>query len=108
MLYSLTVLSGTFREALWDRWKSTWAKSPQKGWMDKIDNKLPSHSFLAETSHMSRAQVSILMQLRTGHVPLNYFLHRISKVESLVCPACQLNNETVHHYLFKCPGFAYE
>ena len=48
------------------------------------------------------------MQLCTGHVPLNYFLHRISKVESLVCPACQLNNETVHHYLLECPGFTYE
>ena len=61
--YSLTALSGAFREALWDRWKSTWPKSPRKGWMDKIDDKLPSHSFLTETSHMSRAQASILMQL---------------------------------------------
>ena len=106
LLYSLTMLSSAFREALQDRWKSTWAKSPQKGWMDKIDDKLPSHSFL--TSHMSRAQASILMQLRTGHIPLNYFLHKISKVKSPVCPACQLNDETVHHYLFECPGFAYE
>ena len=76
--------------------------------MDKIDDKLPSHSFLAETSHMSRAQVSILMQLHTGHISLNYFLHKISKVESPVCPACQLNDKTVHHYLFECLGFAYE
>ena len=106
--YSLTALSGTFREALQDRWKSIWVKSSRKGWMDKIDNKLPSHSFLAETSHMSRAQVSILMQLHTGHVPLNYFLHKISKVESPVYLACQLNDETDHHYLFKCPGVAYE
>ena len=48
------------------------------------------------------------MQLCTGHVPLNYFLHRISKVESPVCPPCQLNDETVHHYLLECLGFTYE
>ena len=76
--------------------------------MDKVDNKLPSHSFLLATGHLSRAQASVLMQLRMEHVPLNYCLHKINKAESPVCPACQLADETVHHYLFDCPGFAYE
>ena len=108
LLSSLSALGGAFKEMLWARWKSLWAKSPQKGQMDKVDNKLPSHSFLLVTGHLSRAQASMLMQLRTGHVPLNYFLHKINKAESLVCPACQLADETVHHYLFDCLGFVYE
>ena len=76
--------------------------------MDKIDDKLPSHSFLAATSHLSRAQASILMQLCTGHIPLNYFLHKINKVESPTCPLCWTADETIHHYLLDCPGFVYE
>ena len=48
------------------------------------------------------------MQLRTGHIPLNYFLHKINKVESLICPLCQTADKTIHHYLLDCPGFAYE
>ena len=48
------------------------------------------------------------MQLYMGHVLLNYFLHKINKAESSVCPTCQLADETVHHYLFNCPGFVYE
>ena len=76
--------------------------------MDKVDNKLPSHSFLLATSHLSRAQASVLMQLCTGHIPLNYFLHKINKAESPVCPTCQLADETVHHYLVDCPEFANE
>ena len=48
------------------------------------------------------------MQLRTGHIPLNYFLHKISKVDSPVCPSCRLADETVHHYLLDCPGYVHE
>ena len=42
---SLAALCGKFKESLKLRWKAIWAKSPQKGRMDRIDDKLPSHSF---------------------------------------------------------------
>ena len=105
---SLAALGGKFKETLKHRWKAMWAKSPWKGWMDKIDDKLPSHSFLMATSQLTRAQASILMQLRTGHIPLNYFLHKIGKVDSPTCPMCWTTDETVHHYLLDCPGMAHE
>ena len=76
--------------------------------MDRIDDKLPSHSFLMATNHLSRAQASVLMQLRTGHIPLNHFLHRIGKTNSLTCPACRTGDETVPHYLLNCPGYVHE
>ena len=72
--------------------------------MDKIDAKLPSPSLLAATNHLSRAETSVLMQLRTGHIPLNAFLHRISQADSPTHPTCQHTDETIHHYLFDCPG----
>ena len=104
MPYSLTTLGGSFQADLWEQWKSLWAKSPQRGCMDKIDTKLPSHSFLAATNHLSRAETSVLMQLRTGHIPLNAFLHRIGWADSPTCPVCQHTDETIHHYLFDCLG----
>ena len=48
------------------------------------------------------------MQLHTGHIPLNRFLHRIGKTDSPTCPACQTADETVPHYLLDCPGYAHE
>ena len=76
--------------------------------MDKIDNKLLSHSFLMVTNHLTRAQASILMQLHIGHIPLNFFLHKISKADSPVCPSYRLANETVHHYFLDCLRYVYE
>ena len=104
---SLTALGGSFQVDLRERWKSLWAKSPQRGHMDKIDAKLPSPTFLAAINHLSRAETSVLMQLRMGHIPLNAFLHRISRADPPTCPMCQHTNETIHHYLFDCPGHAH-
>ena len=50
---SLAALCGKFKESLKLRWKAIWVKSPWKGRMDRIDDKLPSHSFLMATNHLS-------------------------------------------------------
>ncbi|KDR65909.1 hypothetical protein GALMADRAFT_33223, partial [Galerina marginata CBS 339.88] len=31
-------------------------------------------------------------------------LHRIGKAESPRCPCCRQEDETVHHYLMRCPA----
>ena len=56
----------------------------------------------------SRVQASLVIQLRTRHVPLNAYLHRISKLDQPLCRHCRSGNETVHHYLFECTAWAYE
>ena len=53
---------------------------------------------------LSRAQAATLTQLRTGHVPLNHYLHRIHAIDSPNCVACN-EPETVDHYLLRCPRF---
>ncbi|KAH7919728.1 hypothetical protein BV22DRAFT_1099089, partial [Leucogyrophana mollusca] len=45
-----------------------------------------------------------LVQLRTGHAPLNKHLHRINRSPTPLCPECQLADETVHHLILTCPG----
>jgi hypothetical protein len=48
------------------------------------------------------------MQLRTGHIPLNFYLKRIGKVDSDKCTNCLLGpnqvqvTETINHFLFEC------
>ncbi|KAI0365551.1 hypothetical protein BV20DRAFT_913898, partial [Pilatotrama ljubarskyi] len=46
------------------------------------------------------------IQLRTNHVPLQSYLHRIGKAPSAACPTCGREPETVPHYLFACPTYS--
>ena len=51
---------------------------------------------------LKRHEQSIIFQLRTGHVPLNGYLHRIKPQQSPACPLCNEPEETVNHLLFGC------
>ena len=101
---SLTAAGATFKDALCVQWRTLWAGSPPQRKMAKIDAKLPSPAFLWATDNLTRVQMSILVQLRTGHALLNAFLHRIGKVNSPHCPACLGANKMVHRFLFDCPA----
>jgi len=101
---SIAAAGGAVKKDMRARWKAIWVTSPRHARLSKIDAKLPSHAFLHATDDLTRAQASILMQLHTGHAPLNGFL---GKVSSPQCPACQRAEETVHHYLFDCPMHAH-
>jgi hypothetical protein len=50
-------------------------------------------------------QASLLIQLRTGHVPLNKHLFNTKSADSPICPACEDAHETVHHFLLSCPVY---
>lgn len=43
-----------------------------------------------------------MIQLRTGHAPLNLHLHRLRAIESPKCPYCRDQDETIRHYLYQC------
>ncbi|KAF9554023.1 hypothetical protein CPC08DRAFT_607889, partial [Agrocybe pediades] len=53
-----------------------------------------------------RRQASILIQLRTGHLPLNDYLYKWKLSPSPTCPACTTNrDETLDHILTECPAY---
>jgi hypothetical protein len=83
-------------------WRNRWILSPRYTRMAQIDDKLPSGKFHKTTAGLTRAQTSLLVQLRTGHIPLNKHLHRIKRSPTPLCPACKRADETVHHFLFDC------
>ena len=70
-----------------------------------IGNSLPWGNFATLTSNLPCRHASALMQLRTGHVPLNHHLAHIKKVESPTCPKCNANFETIQHYILVCPVY---
>ena len=71
-----------------------------------IDASVPSAHFHKLTAELTHKQASLLVQLRTGHIPLNHHLARIGVVQSPLCPACREREETVHHFLLGCTAYA--
>jgi ribonuclease HI len=69
---------------------------------------LPSSKYLKITEGIDRRSAALLIQLRTGHVPLNDYLHRIGKIDRLSCPAWGAARETVRHFIEECAVHAHE
>ena len=70
--------------------------------MREIDGSLPSRKYETLIAPLSRRHANLLLQLRTGHIPLNTYLERIGKTLSRTCPACSDAPETVRHFLLDC------
>lgn len=86
-------------------WKDTWQASKRYRMASKLDPSLPSDRFAQLTAKLPRKHAALLLQLRTGHIPLHYHLHRIGVTPSPLCPACDEQPETVDHYLLRCPAY---
>ena len=70
-----------------------------------IDPSTPSKNFLKIVHALPRRQAAMLIQLRSGHAPLNKHLHHMGKAESPLCPACHRKNESIHHFLVECKEY---
>ena len=71
-----------------------------------INPSMPSPRFRRDTQGLECCKASLLIQIRTRHVPLQAHLCRISKVESPMCLKCHKVDEMVSHYLTACAAFA--
>ena len=67
-----------------------------------IDKASPRHHASGLYNGKTKAQASVLCQLRTGIAHLNSYLTKIDTVNSEIC-LCGTGAETVHHFLFYCP-----
>ena len=51
------------------------------------------------------------MQIRTGHIPLNFYLRRIGKIDSDKCLKCDGHpdnaqaKESINHFIFECQEY---
>ncbi|QRV94576.1 Reverse transcriptase from transposon X-element protein [Ceratobasidium sp. AG-Ba] len=99
-----------FKEAQRELWKQRWEGELSGGCarIRAIDESTPSNVFHKLAQTMPRRHASLLIQLRSGHIPLNAYLYRFGHAESASCPACNQRAETVEHYLMNCPAYEQE
>lgn len=103
---SISAARQSFLATLSKKWTREWKKSPRfHKHLRFIDDSLPSKSFMKLVSPLPRNQASLLIQLRTGHAPLQAHLHRIHRADSPNCPHCEDRPETVRHFLIECPHY---
>ncbi|PVF90864.1 hypothetical protein CPB86DRAFT_671779, partial [Serendipita vermifera] len=55
---------------------------------------------------LRRNQTAIITQFRTSHVPLNFYLARIKRSDSPMCPHCPETPEDVRHFFLECRNYA--
>jgi ribonuclease HI/exonuclease III len=109
---SISAKNRTHLESLKTKWTAEWAKSPRQRRFERIDDTFPFNSYRKRQDKLSRAHASYLLQVRSGHLPLNFYLHRIKKVDSKQCQACHLTpddetpNETISHFLYDCDAYS--
>lgn len=107
---SSTALKQTHLAGLKKKWQEEWKKSPRHAKLTKIDPQFPFDKFRKRQDKLTRAQASMLMQIRTGHIGLNKYLFTIKKARSPKCQLCfecsgREIPETVKHFLFECQGY---
>ena len=101
-----------FNAVIKHRWATTWEASPRKARIAQFGGTFPFGEFTKQLQSLTRKHSSLILQLRCGHIPLNVYLHRISKSDTDKCQKCdpdELGNtppETVNHFLFDCPAHA--
>ena len=62
-------------------------------------------SIHARAKFLSRRHAAMLIQLRSGHIPLNQYLHCTGKRSSPLCQQCG-RVESVFHCLIECRQYA--
>ncbi len=90
------------------KWNMEWRKSPRFERMKRIDPNHPYNKFRKRRDNLTRNQGSILVQIRSGHIPVNTYLKKIGKREDDRCEWCWKNlcrhtPDTVNHLILDCP-----
>ncbi|KAG8702114.1 hypothetical protein FRC09_004948 [Ceratobasidium sp. 395] len=96
-----------YKESLKEAWKRRWDEglSESNTRLRIIDHTTPSNVFHKLAQTIPRRHASLMIQLRTGHIPLMAYLHRFKRSNSATCLACKQRAETVEHYLMRCPAY---
>jgi len=103
--HSKAALIQAFNAKLKAEIKADFSSTDRGKRLQRLDPTMPSGKFAALVNNLPRRHASALVQLRTGHVPLNQHLARIQKAESPACPRCDSQHETVYHFILICPVY---
>ena len=100
---SAAIRARATKRRAWE-WEQQWRDSPQGRRIIKFDLRPPGKSVMRSFKNLARHEISLLTQLRTAHVALSAYLHRIRKIDSPLCLRC-LVPDTPAHYLLSCERY---
>ena len=83
------------------RWDNLDECRQTKMFCPKIDNNI-----MKLIRKMDRRKSMYATQILTGHACLQYHLNKMKIVDSPTCLRCGENDETVEHFVAKCPAYA--
>jgi hypothetical protein len=108
---SASATKQAFDGKLKTKWVQIWNTSPRRARLAQYRNFFPFTTFTRRLHMLTRKQASIILQIRCGHFPLNVYLHKINKVQSNRCQACDRDHdghsppETINHYILDCEAY---
>lgn len=111
--WSVSAIKQKHMDTLNKRWRNEWKSSARYEWMKEVDPEFPYNKFRKLREQLTRAQGSLLIQIRSKHIPLNKYLHKIGKLDQSQCTDCweiaqRRVTESLNHFLFECPAYADE
>ena len=99
----LPIPRGVCFAAMRRKTKEDWISS-YKADPPRMFNMMWRDKFAKELSSMGRKDLRVATQLLTGHTVLNYHLKKLNPAVPATCPLCESEDETVSHFLGKCPS----
>ena len=97
-------------ESQMKKWKGEWKGTIRGQRAECLDGSTLSRKFLNAISQkeLSCNDASQLAQFRLRHAPVNQYLKRIRRVDSVRCPMCGDEEEMAEHFMLRCPAYAHE
>lgn len=89
-----------------EEWEKRWQSHPH-GRTYYPYAPTPHKSHLAAHGDRKKALSSVIIQMKTGKIGLNSYLHGIrpDKATTDRCRGCLVHRETIHHVLIDCPSY---
>jgi len=102
-----------FHEELQKRWLVHWRNSPRYEKVRRLNPQFPPKVYFTAHDKLNRRAANLIMQIRTQHIPLNKYLHRIKCAPSTRCEQCHEftgtdTPKTTRHFLFECQAYVRE
>jgi len=103
---NIAALKRHYTSELKERWETLWRSSPRYRRMRDTCGRLSPCELRRLLLSRRRDEMSTIVQLRTGHVPLNKHLHRINRSATPICQRCCQAPESTRHFILECSSYS--
>ncbi|PPR07917.1 hypothetical protein CVT24_000885 [Panaeolus cyanescens] len=80
--------------------------SPRWDWFKEFETDYGFHNYHKTVEKLDRHKASLLVKIRTKHIPLNDYLYKRKVIQTNVCQQCQRGaRESLSHFLFDCTKY---